>query len=132
MIACVSGEPSGSWLTWRELSSFLNYAGVLLKDAGTWMLEQTERVKKASLKMADDAGRPVQYVNDPSARKEEIGRKIGQKDGIRQGLVCVLTAVEPCCSFDVQRNREKKKLELVSRSANACTCTIIFYIRSGD
>ncbi len=97
------------------LSSFLNYAGVLLKDAGTWMLEQTERVKKASLKMADDAGRPVQYVNDPSARKEEIARKIGQKDGIRQGLVCVLTAVEPCCSFDVQRNREKKKLELVSR-----------------
>jgi hypothetical protein len=29
--------------------------------------------------------------------------------------VCVLTAMEPCNSFDIQRNREKKELELVKQ-----------------
>jgi hypothetical protein len=75
----------------------------------------TEQVKKASLKVADGLERPVVYVNDPSARKEDMAREIAERDRIKEGLVCVLTAVEPCCSFDIQRNREKKELELVSR-----------------
>jgi len=107
--------------TWRlganaaGLGRFLQHMGVLLKEAGAWMNQCTEQVKKASLKVADQQGRPVEYVNDPSARKEELARAIAQRDGIKSGLVCVLTAVEPCCSFDVQRNRQKKLLELVSR-----------------
>ena len=107
--------------TWRRVStvaglgSFLYYMGILLKDAGRWMNDCTEQVKKASLAVANDQGRPIHYVNNPSARKEEIARPIAERDGISQGLVCVLTAVEPCCSFDIHRNREKKKLELVSR-----------------
>jgi hypothetical protein len=107
--------------TWRRVSSvaglgsFLYYMGVLLKDAGQWMNDCTEQVKKASLAMADSQGRPVRYVNDPSARNEEIAHQIARRDGISEGLVCVLTAVEPCRSFDIHRNREKKKLELVSR-----------------
>ena len=107
--------------TWRlganvaGLGKLLRYLGVLLKNAGKWMEDCTERVKKASLKVADDLGRPVVYVNDPSQRKEDLARDIAQRDGVAEGLVCVLTAVEPCCSFDIQRNREKKQLELVSR-----------------
>lgn len=97
------------------LGRFLTHMGVLLKDAGAWMQEQTEQVKKASLKVADNSGRPVQYINDPSASKEEIAHLIAKKDKIERGLICVLTAVEPCCSFDIQRDREQKKLVLVSR-----------------
>jgi hypothetical protein len=97
------------------LSRFLNYMGVLLKDTGAWMQDCSEQVKKASLKMADNAGRPVQYITNPSASKEKIAREIAQKDGIEEGLVCVLTAVEPCSSFDIHRDREQKKLVLVSR-----------------
>jgi len=79
------------------------------------MQERTEAVKKASLAVADRGERPVVYVNDPSIRKEDLARSIAKRDGIEKGLVCVLTAVEPCCSFDIQRNRQEKKLELVSR-----------------
>jgi hypothetical protein len=107
--------------TWRRISSadglgsFLHFMGVLLKDAGKWMNERTEEVKKASLAMAERQDRPVKYLSDPSARKEDIAREIAQRDQIKEGLVCVLTAVEPCCSFDIHRNRQKKQLELVSR-----------------
>ena len=107
--------------TWRRISSvdglgsFMHYMGVLLKDAGKWMNDCTERVKKASLAVAERQNRPVKYLNDPSARKEDIAREIAERDGIKQGLVCILTAVEPCYSFDIHRNRQKKQLELVSR-----------------
>ncbi|MGA2499506.1 MAG: hypothetical protein ABSH20_17330, partial [Tepidisphaeraceae bacterium] len=69
----------------------------------------------ASLAKAEEAGRPVRYLNDTTLRKEDIAREIAERDGIKEGLVCVLTAVEPCFSFDIHRNRAKKKLELVSR-----------------
>jgi hypothetical protein len=108
----------GTWLLGANVSGLgklLRHMGVLLKDAGKWMENCTEQVKKASLQVADDQGRPVVYVNDPSARKEDMAREIARRDGIGEGLVCVLTAVEPCCSFDIQRNRQQKKLELVSR-----------------
>lgn len=107
--------------TWRRianasgLGSFLYHCGVLLKDAGAWMEARTDQVKRASLQMAQEAGRPVQYINNPSARKEQIAREIAERDRVEQGLVCVLTAVEPCCSFDIHRNRDKKQLELVAR-----------------
>jgi hypothetical protein len=97
------------------LESMLAYLGVPLKEAAQWMNEKTERAKAASVAMAREAGRPVQYLNGPSVRKEELARQIAARDGIEQGLVCVLTAVEPCWSFDVRRNRERKRLELVSR-----------------
>lgn len=97
------------------LDSFLRHMGVLLKDAGAWMEKQSESITKASLKMADNSGRPVQYINNSSQSKEEIARRIAEKDRIKEGLVCVLTAVEPCNSFNIQRDREQKKLVLVSR-----------------
>jgi len=107
--------------TWRRvanvrgLGTFFQHMGVLLKDAGTWINGKTEQLKKASLAVADGQGRPVLYVTDPSARKEDMAREIAQSDGIKEGLVCVLTAVEPCVSFDIRPNHEKKKLELLSR-----------------
>src|SRR5207247_8457400 len=36
------------------------------------------------------------------------------REKIEEGLVCVLSCVEPCQTFDVYRNRETRKLELVS------------------
>jgi hypothetical protein len=99
----------------RGLGSFMASTGVLLKDAGSWMLQRSDELKKASLAIADAQGRPVHYVNDSSVRKEELALGVARRDGIERGLVCVVTAVEPCQSFDVQRNHDKKVLELVAR-----------------
>jgi hypothetical protein len=101
--------------TAKGLMGYLWSVKTLLKDFGDWSLQLTEQVKRDSLQVATDAGRPVVYVIDPSARKEELALEIARRDKIDRGLVCVLTAVEPCCSYDIHRNREKKKLELVAR-----------------
>ena len=61
---------------------------------------------------AQASGRPVIYLNSSHIDKEPIARDILAHDGVCSGLVCVLSSVEPCWSFDIHRNREKKKLEL--------------------
>ena len=44
-----------------------------------------------------------------------MARRIAAQQKVRSGPVCGLTCVEPCRSFEVYRNQETKKLELVSR-----------------
>jgi hypothetical protein len=45
-------------------------------------------------------------------RKEDVARQIARDDGITRGLICVLTAVEPCWSFHVRRDPKQKRLVL--------------------
>jgi hypothetical protein len=77
--------------------------------------EMSERLKQASVAAAERSGRPVQYLASSSTNKEEVAREIAQRDGIKQGLICVLSCVEPCWSYDVYRNGKSQKLELVQR-----------------
>jgi len=88
---------------------------VLLKDFGSHVERVSRQLKQASLAQADSLGRPVKYLPSSQVSKEEIARGIAAREGIRQGLVCVLTCVEPCWSFEIHRNRETKKLELEPR-----------------
>ena len=97
------------------LASFLRYTGVLLKDFAAHAEALTEQVKAASLAAAEAAGRPVQYLPDPSVRKEDLARAIARRDGVDAGLVCVLSAVEPCWSFEIHRDRAAKRLVLRAR-----------------
>ncbi|MGC8761650.1 MAG: hypothetical protein ACP5UT_17395 [Bryobacteraceae bacterium] len=88
---------------------------VLLKDFGSHVERVSRQLKEASLAGAESLGRPVKYLASSQVSKEEIARGIAAQDGIRDGLVCVLSCVEPCWSFEIHRNRETKKLELEPR-----------------
>jgi hypothetical protein len=101
--------------TAKGLMGYLWSTQTLLKNFGQWSEQLTAKVREESEQAVRKAGRPIVYINDPSARKEDIARDIARRDGIDQGVVCMLTAVEPCWSYDIHRSREKKKLELVCR-----------------
>lgn len=88
---------------------------ILLKNFGRFAQVATEQLKAASLAKANELHRPVLYLPSSNDSKEVIAREIAKRDGISDGLVCVLKCVEPCRSFDIYRNREAKRLELVSR-----------------
>src|SRR4051812_30131431 len=81
------------------LDRFLGYTGHLLKDFGQYALQLSRQVREASLAVAQAAGRPVQPLNNPSLCKEDLARSLAQNDGITQGLICILTATEPCWSY---------------------------------
>jgi hypothetical protein len=91
---------------------------VLLKDAGGFFEAETRRIRDHIESMA--AGRPVEYLSGVSTHrsgssKEARAREIAERDGVTEGLVCVLSAVEPCRSFTVVGNRRTQRLEVVSR-----------------
>jgi len=98
----------------RGMGTWLNRASVLLKDFRGYAMGLTERIKQATHDLAEKAGRPVIYLQSSSLRKEDFARLVAERDGITEGLVCVLTAVEPCLTFTVGPNREAKRLELRS------------------
>lgn len=88
---------------------------VRLTEFGEHVQRVSEQVKQASKAQAEALGRPVKYLVSAGESKEELARGIAARDKIEQGLVCVLSCVEPCQTFEVYRSAEKRKLELVSR-----------------
>lgn len=101
------------WLCYVDgFGKYLSAMKVLLKDFKRYAEGITDRVRRATERIAEEAGRPLQYLGSPSTSKEEVARAIAERDGIGEGLICVLSAVEPCWSFSVGPNRERKQLEL--------------------
>jgi hypothetical protein len=86
---------------------FLEAAGVRLLDFRTFVLATTERVKQASLAEAHRLNRPVCYLDSPAVDKEDLARHLLAEHPIEQGLVCVLTALEPCMTFEYHRSRDR-------------------------
>ncbi len=98
------------------MMSYLWAKQVRLTEFGKHVLRVSEQVKQACKAQAEALGRPVKYLVSAGESKEELARGIAARDRIQEGLVCVLSCVEPCRRFEVYRNREKRKLELVSRT----------------
>lgn len=95
--------------------SYLWNVKVQLKDAGKHFQEKSQQLKEASLETARNLNRPILYLASHKESKEEIARNIAQRDGISEGLIGVLTSVEPCQSYEIHRNKAEKKLELEPR-----------------
>jgi hypothetical protein len=89
---------------------------VPLTQFGSHVNESSGRVKEAALRCVREAGRTVRYLASSKDDKEAIARSIAREQKITEGPVCALTCVEPCWGFDIHRNRESKKLDLVQRS----------------
>ena len=94
------------------LKSYLYAIQKPWKEFKEYAQDATERIRTAGERVAEAAGRPVKYLHSSSVRKEEVAREIARADGVTQGLICVLTCVEPCISYRVSPNRETKKLDL--------------------
>ena len=103
------------WLCYADgLGRYLSSMKVLLKDFSDFSLGITGRICHAAKQIAASAGRPAEYLASSSLSKEERARAIAKQDGIEEGLICVLSAVEPCRSFQIRRDRSRKALVLQS------------------
>ena len=85
---------------------------VLLKDFKAFAGNITIQVRQAAEEAAVSQGRPIEYLHNSDMKKEDWAREVAKGDGIEQGLIGVLKAVECCWSYEVGPNRAAKKLEL--------------------
>jgi len=92
----------------RGLRCFLAQQQAMLKDFGRFSEAITRMIRAASSASAREAGAPEQYLMSSRVRKEDVAKKILDERGVDQGLVCVLSAVEPCWSWQVFRSKERR------------------------
>ena len=97
------------------MMSYLWAVQVLLKDFADHARVLTQQLRSASEALARSIGRPILYLASSATNKEATARAIARRDAIEQGLICILTTVEPCLSYEIVRDRDCKTLELYPR-----------------
>jgi hypothetical protein len=100
---------------------FLNQKGVLGKKFTDFVTEQSSRLKEHAKRMAERAGRPYEHLLK-KVEKDKLARMIAERDGITQGLICVLTAVEKGHTFAWRYNKPRPKLITDRRP-----CLFVYY-----
>ena len=95
------------------MDRFLSSQRVLYKDFASVAQMFSERIKEHAEKTARQQQRPYIYLTSPSVSKEDRVRELLKDNPVAEGLICVLSCVEPCHSFTVRRDRENKQLRLV-------------------
>jgi hypothetical protein len=111
---------------------FLWEQGVPLTGFGGWAKKATDVICDNALAVAAGAGRPVIYLEqnvtrDSGQTKGDLVRKIAERDGIVDGLICVLRTLEPCLSFDIRRDHDTHQLEAVPRTRK-CVHFYFYYM----
>jgi hypothetical protein len=96
------------------LAAFLAATGVLLKDFATYLTDLSQRIKQAGEPLAlESPSRRVPYLASPSQSKEDFVRALPASEPLGpNGLIAVLSCVEPCRSYVIHRNARTQHLEL--------------------
>jgi hypothetical protein len=85
---------------------FLQRAHVGLLDFKDYVKATTERVIAAALREAVEHERPIRYLESSRIDKEKLARRLLAEHPVDAGLICALTIVEPCRSFEYHRSRD--------------------------
>jgi hypothetical protein len=94
--------------------------GYPMKEFSRYAQTVTAKITANAKRLAAEAGRPYLYLENmktrrPTQTKEDIARAIAQRDGVTEGVICVLSVVESCKSFQVRGNHESGHLEAIRR-----------------
>jgi hypothetical protein len=96
------------------LAAFLAATGVLLKDFGQYMTDLSQRIKRAGEQLAlETPSRRVHYLSSSAQSKEDFVRGLPAPEPPGpDGLLAVLSCVEPCRTYRIHRDPKTKHLEL--------------------
>jgi hypothetical protein len=103
---------------------YLYSCKVLVKEFANFAKALTNRIRKAAYASFEQAQRPIRYLTDSSLSKEDLIRRLAQKDGIQRGPIALLACVEPCLSFHLRGDRKAKELRLVLEHSK---CTHLYH-----
>jgi hypothetical protein len=108
----------------QGMMKFLNIQGILFKDFKPFVLKQAERIKAHAQTMARRNRRPYRYLSG-YLRKEDVVRDILRDHPLSRGLVCILSAVEPCQSFKLAYGQGRPRLVAARRK---CLCLYFYFL----
>lgn len=109
------------------MDRFLASQRVLYKDFAAFAARVTTRVRTHAEELAQQTGRPLEYLRSSAISKEARAREILARDGITAGLVCIFSCVESCVAMTVRGDRAAKHLRLV-REERRCVFLYFYYL----
>jgi len=112
------------------LNCFMGNQRVPFKGFKAFVEKFSAGARNRGEEIAKRAGRSLIYPPASRTDKEKLVREVLERDHIEDGLVCVLACVEPCQSFGVRPNREKRKPQLVARQRKCLH--LYFYLVNRD
>src|ERR1700746_2191393 len=95
----------------KVFEEYLNQAKVLCKDFKQFATGLTNEVCQGAERLAQSLKRPFTYLSSSALSKEELARKIAERDGIKEGLIAIFRCVEPCRTYKMRGNYQTKMLE---------------------
>lgn len=107
---------------------FLASQGVLLKDFGRFVEAKTKTIRDAATGVLNRLGRPIQYLESSRISKEQVARAYLAEQSMRAGPICMLSALEPCSSWQVWRSRERKHPQEVRRRSTKCLHNYTYFL----
>src|SRR5881628_2324257 len=110
-----------------QMAQFFNNSNIRYRQLKPFLLEHAARVKQHGVDLAEKEGRPFQYLQE-KVRKEELARQIAERDHIDDGLICVLSVLEPCRTFSF---RTEKGKPFVASARRKCLF-LYFYFMDRD
>jgi hypothetical protein len=106
-----------------QMEKFLQHKRVLIKDFGRFAKRQSHRLKLHAQETARRHGRPYIYLAK-STRKDDLARKIAQRDNVEKGLICVFANVESSSTFRVVGGQGRPRLQ---RAVRRALCLYYYY-----
>jgi hypothetical protein len=103
------------------MAEFLKSRNVRRAGLKPFLLEQAARLKSHAQATAAKAGRTYEYLSGP-VKKDQLACKIAKRDGITEGLVCVLATLEPCRTFALRWKSHSPFVESARRK-----CLHLYY-----
>jgi hypothetical protein len=105
---------------------WLSRRHVHLKDLSGYAQGLSARIKSHATELAAHAHRPIEYLHSSRLSKEARARAIQARDGITEGLICVLSCVEPCRAVTVRSDRATHRLH-VAVEERKCAHLYFYY-----
>lgn len=80
------------------MAEYLNHQNIRFHSLKSFLLDNAAHVVDHARQMAETAARPFEYLATHT-RMEDRARVLAEKDGIKEGLICVYRVLEPCRTF---------------------------------
>ena len=109
------------------MARYLSSQHVLLKDFQPFAKKISQQIIKHAQALAEKCGRRFEYISSSRTSKEQVAARIMKQANIQQGLICVLSCVEPCKSYTIVRDPKQRQLKL-KKLERKCLHVYFYYV----
>ncbi len=106
------------------MTSYLYERKIRIFDYPRFAEPFRNRLRENAERLAAESGIEIEFLRKRNVRKEDLVKAILAKRGERRGLVCILSAMEPCSTYKPWHNKRTLKLWVRRKRGNkVLTCS---------